>query len=260
MLTLDRVARRRATDHHQIELPFAGLRRIGFGLTPGQLGMVAAGPGVGKSALAMAIALDTGLRTLYESPDTDAWTMTLRMLAHNTGHPQSYIKACLEPGVDWPDEIDVALELARHVHFSFDSYTTKEINDDVLAYGVVHGSYPELIVVDNLLNVARGADDDYSAMAKACDELHALAQTTGAHVMVLHHATGLYDEGTKPIPLSGLVNKMSKLPAQILTLFRDDPDVGVCVVKNRTGRADPSGRLQTRLRFDGERMTFKDQE
>lgn len=257
MLTLDRVVRPGVT-RHEIELPFGGLRRLGFGLTPGKLSMMAAGSGTGKSSLAMALALDLGLRTLYESPDTDDWTMAVRMLAHNTGHPQSYIRACLEPGVQRPDEIDVALHDSEHVQFSFDSYTTEEIHSDVMAYGVVHGSYPEFMVVDNLRNVARGGDSDYAAQGQALDELDALAQRTGAHIMVLHHTTGQYDDGTRPIPLSGLENKVSKYPAQILTLYRDDPLMGLCIVKNRTGRQDPSGRLQVKLRFDGERMTFAD--
>jgi hypothetical protein len=261
MLTLDRVVRPGTVGRPSIELPYAGLNRLGFGLTPGKLSMLAAGPGTGKSALAMSIALDLGLRTLYESPDQDSWTTAIRTLAHNTGHPQSYIRACLEPGVPRPDEIDVALLDAEHVQFSFDSYTTEEIHADVMAYGVIHGSYPELMVVDNLLNVARGDDTDYAAMGRALDELDALAQRTGAHVMVLHHATGQYDDGDKPIPLSGLVNKVSKLPVQILTMHRDGENHRVlCVVKNRTGRQDPSGRLGVPLRFDGERITFMDQE
>jgi hypothetical protein len=223
--------------------------------------MIAAGSNGGKSSIAMSIALDLGLPTLYESPDTDDWTMAIRVLAHNTGHPQSYIRACLEPGVARPDELDVALLDASHVHFSFDSYTTEEIKIDVAAYGVIHGCYPPLMVVDNLRNIARGGENDYSAQRQALDELDALAQSTGAHIMVLHHTTGQYDDGARPIPLSGLENKVSKYPAQILTMFREDDNSRTfSVVKNRTGRAEPSGSLRVKLRFDGERMTFADME
>lgn len=259
MQTLDRVVRRGSAQSHRIELPFAGLNRLGFGLAAGQLGMVAAAPGVGKSALALQIALASGLRTLYVSADTDAWTMSVRTIAHNTGHPQSYITICLEGG-HASDEIAVALWEASHVQFSFDSYSTAEIRDDVLAYATVHGAWPELIVVDNLMNIARGGEDDLSSQTKAMDELHALAQRTGAHVLVLHHATGQYDDGDKAIPLSGLANKLSKLPAQVLTLHRKDPYVHMCVVKNRQGQANPSGGMQVRLRFDAERMKFTDLE
>lgn len=258
MQTLDRVVRRGSRQSHLIELPFVGMQRIGFGLAKGQLGMLAAAPGVGKSALSLQLALDSGLRTLYVSADTDAWTMTVRTLANRTGHPQAYITTCLEGGYA-EDDIALALWEASNVQFSFDSYTTAEIKDDLLAYATVHGAWPELVVIDNLMNVARGGEDDLTSQTRAVDEFHAMAQLTGAHVLVLHHATGAYDDGDKPIPLSGLANKLSKLPAQVLTLYRHDPYVIACVVKHRQGQADPSGKKQVRLRFDPERMRFTDE-
>ncbi len=258
MQTLDRVVRRGSQQAHMIQTPFAGLQRLGFGLAKGQLGMVAAAPGVGKSAIALQIALASGLRTLYESADTDAWTMSVRTLAHNTVHPQSYITSCLDGGYAL-DELEVALWEARHVQFSFDSYTTREINDDVIAYAVIHGAYPELIVVDNVRNFARDGDNELAAQQKVMDELNALAQTTGAHVLALHHAQGAYHDGDKPIPLSGIENKLTQLPAQVLTLFRKDPYVYLCPVKNRQGKADPSAKsMQVQTRFDGERQTYSD--
>jgi hypothetical protein len=113
-------------------------------------------------------------------------------------------------------------------------------------------------VVDTLLNIAGSGDDSTARMGQAMEEFHALAQLTGAHVLVLHHVTGQYDDGDKPVPLGGLVNKLSKLPAQILTLYTRDGDVFACPVKNRQGKADPDGSMQVRLRFDKERMRFRD--
>lgn len=258
MQSLDRVVRRGSQSTHKIDLAFASLHRLGFGLVRGQVGMVAAAPGVGKSALALQIALDCGLPTLYVSADTDAWTMTVRSLANRTGHPQAYIEECLRGGY-MADELDLALAEASNVQFSFDSYTTAEIKDDLLAYATVHGAFPELVVVDNLMNVARGGDDDLTSQSRAMDEFHAMAALTGAHVLVLHHVSGQYNDGNKPVPLSGPTNQVTKLPAQVLTLFRKDPYVIGCVVKNRQGQADPSGGKQVLLRFDPERMRFTDE-
>jgi len=261
MQTLDRVVRRGSHDSHVIPLPFVGLQRLGFGLARGQLGMVVAGPGVGKSAFALQIALAARVPALYISADTDSWTMTVRTLAYNTGHPQSYIVACLEPGVEAPDDIDVALHNARNVQFSFDTYTTREINDDVLAYGVVHGAYPDLIVVDNVRNFAHDGDNEVSAQQKVMSELHALAQTTGAHVLALHHATGQYHDGDRAVPMSGVENKITHLAAQVLTLHKQDPYVFAVPVKNRLGKASPGAKdMHVRLRFDGDRQTYHDQE
>jgi replicative DNA helicase len=257
MQSLGRVIRSSAGDQHLIELPFAGLQRMKFGLTRGKTAMIAAAPGVGKSALTLALVLDLGLPTLYASPDTDAWTVTVRAMAHLTGHPQEYIRQCLEGGYAKAD-IALALEDAAHVQFTFDAHTTEDLLQDVQAYATVHGAWPELIVVDNLRNLARGGDDDLSSQQKAVDELDALAANTGACVIILHHSTGAYDDGDKPIPLSGLENKLSKLPAHVLTIHRKDTDMFLCPVKNRAGQCDPTAKKQVRVFFDGERMAFRD--
>lgn len=260
MQTLDRVVRRTSAGHHAIELPFAGLRRIGFALTYGQLGMVAAGPGVGKSAFAQQIALLSGLRTLYVSADSPSWVMTVRALAFLTGHPQTYITQCLEGGYQ-VDEIDVALWQASHVQYSFDTFTPKEIEEDVAAYATVHGDYPELVIVDNVRNFTEPGDSEVGAQQRVMEQLHKLAIATGAHVLALHHATGAYHDGDKPVPLGGIENKITQLPAQVLTLYRNDVYTVACPVKNRMGKADPSAKsMQVRLRFDGERQTFTDLE
>lgn len=257
MLTLDRVIRRGAGVKHAIELPFAGLSRLGVGLAKGTISMVASGPGVGKSAFALQIANRLDLPTYYASADTDAWTVTVRALANGSGHPQSYVAACLEGGYQVED-LDVALHQLAHVQFSFDVHTTRQIHDDLLAYGVIFGAYPEFVIIDNLRNFARDGDNEVSAQQRAMDDFHGLAQTTGAHVMVLHHATGAYHDGDRPVPLGGIENKVTHLPAQVLTLYRKDPYVFACPVKNRGGKSDPSAKTQVRLRFDGERQTYSE--
>lgn len=255
MLTLDRVVRAGSADVHRVDLPFPGLTRLGYGLAMGQVGMVAAGPGVGKSAWATQVALDLELPTLYVQSDTDRWTTTVRALAHATGHPQSYVETCLEGGYGGHD-IEAALYSMRHVSFTFDTWTIADLHQDLAAYGVIHGQLPQLIVVDNVRNLARDGDSRLDSQEKVLDELHALAGTTGAHVLVLHHATGQYHDGSTPIPLTGVENKLTQLPSHVLSLYRNDPYVHMCVLKNRTGKADPSGKLQVRARFDGERQTL----
>jgi hypothetical protein len=187
--------------------------------------------------------------------------MTVRALAHLTGHPQTYIVQCLQGGYE-VDEIDVALWQSANVQYSFDTFSTKEIGEDVQAYATVHGAYPELIICDNVRNFAEvGGDSEVGAQQRVMEKLHTLALTTGAHVLALHHATGAYHDGDKPVPLGGIENKITQLPAQVLTLYRNDPYVVACPVKNRMGKADPSGKsMQVRLRFDGERQTFHDTE
>lgn len=255
MQTLDRVLHRGARETHQIELPFAGLTRLGFGLAKGTVSMIASGPGVGKSAWALQVANRLDLPTYYASADTDSWTVTVRALANASGHPQAYIQSVLKGSYD-EDFLDIALHQLRHIQFSFDVHTIRQVNDDLLAYGVIYGAYPQLVVVDNLRNFARDGDNEVTAQQRAMDDFHDLASKTGAHVMVLHHAQGKYHSGDVAVPLDGIENKVTHLPASVLTLHRRDPHVFACPVKNRLGKSDPSAKTQVRLRFDGERQTY----
>lgn len=217
--------------------------------------MIAAAPGVGKSALALDLAMRLPLRSLYISADTDSFTMGLRAAAKMTGHPQTQV----ERGMSDPALAQMygdVLAKIWNLRFSFDCSSMEDVRDEVFAYATAHGEFPPgLIVVDNLVNVADG-EDDYRAMRSAVSDLDRLAHNTGAHVMVLHHATGRYEDGDTPIPQSGLENKVAKIPAQILTLTRVNSDMRVHVVKNRAGKADPRGGLHAGLYVDLATMRF----
>lgn len=255
MLTLGQAVAQQGAQGASIETPYKSLTNMGFTLRRGQLSMVAAAPGVGKSALALDLAMRLNYRSLYISADTDSFTMGLRAAAKLTGHPQTQV----ERGMADPALAQMYSEvLAKmwNLRFSFDCASMEDVRDEVFAYATAHGEFPPgLIVVDNLVNVADG-EDDYRAMRSAVSDLDRLAHVTGAHVMVLHHATGRYEDGDTPIPQSGLENKVAKIPAQILTLTRVNSDMRVHIVKNRAGKADPRGGLHAQLYVDLSCMRF----
>jgi len=87
-----------------------------------------------------------------------------------------------------------------------------------------------------------------------------VATKTKAAVVVLHHSTGMYEDGAQVIPQSGVNGKVSKFPSMVLTLHRPDgTTLNVSAVKNRFGPADPSGfRVQARLNVDYARMQVMD--
>jgi KaiC/GvpD/RAD55 family RecA-like ATPase len=254
MLTLGQAVAQQGTQGASIETPYEALTRLGFTLRRGQLSMIAAAPGVGKSALALDLVMRTKMRSLYISADTDSFTMGLRAAAKMSGHPQAQVEKGLADETIAPMYHDLLAKL-WNVRFAFDCASMEDVRDEVFAYATAHGAYAPIVVVDNLVNVADG-DDDYRAMRSAVQDLDRLAHNTGAHVMVLHHATGRYEDGDTPIPQSGLENKVAKIPAQILTLTRNGSRMGVHIVKNRAGKADPKGGLHAGLYVDLATMTF----
>jgi KaiC/GvpD/RAD55 family RecA-like ATPase len=256
VLTLGQAVSQQGVQGASIATPYTSLTNLGFTLRRGQTSMVVAGPGTGKSALALDIAMRLHLRSLYISADTDSFTMGLRAAAKMSGHPQEQIEKGMADPTIAPMYQDLLAKL-WNVRFSFDAACMEDVRDEVFAYATAFGSFPPLLVVDNLVNVADG-DDDYKAMRHAVQDLDRLAHNTGSHVMILHHANGRYENGDEAIPLSGLENKVGKIPAQVITLTRVGNYMRVHPVKNRSGKADPKGGLSAQLYVDLATMTFRE--
>ncbi len=226
----------------------------------GQLTVVAAAPGVGKSALIMALALHAGVPAFYFSADTDPQTMFIRCAANVSGWSTRDIENALEKG----NTTTIEAQLDGLDHLRWDFTATLSIDDleaELKAFAVTYGMWPELIVVDNLSNVVPDSDNDsnsYVALEKVCEYLHELARETGACVVALHHVKGDSNDGNTPVPMSQIKGQIGRVPEMILTLHRIGDDgsrqMGVSVVKNRTGKADPSGAMILYLDADMERM------
>jgi KaiC/GvpD/RAD55 family RecA-like ATPase len=260
MLTLGQAVAQQGEQGASIETPYHNLTALGFTLRRGQTSMVAAAPGAGKSAFALDLAMRTPVRSLYISADTDSFTMGMRAAAKMSGHPQEQVERRMSDP-DMAGQYHDLLAKLWNVRFSFDAACMEDVRDEVYAYATATGSFPPLIIVDNLVNVTESGDDDYRAMRQAVSDLDRLAHNTGAHVMVLHHANGKYEDGDTPIPQSGLENKVAKIPAQILTLTRrQEIELGVHIVKNRSGKADPKGGLVAHLIADMATMTIRDKQ
>lgn len=232
----------------------------------GQVHLIASGPGVGKSALALTLAIRSGASGIYFSADSDSATQYARSVAMLTGEPVSEIQRKMQKNTANYDDV---LEEIHRIRFDFIAAPTLvDIEQSVLAYGYLNSRYPEILILDNLSNVEdeQGAEG-FIALEATLSYLHELARKTRSCVVVLHHLTGLWEDGTEPAPLSGLRGKVSKLPELILNLYRDGNDLdtsigaenlGVAIVKNRGGRASAAGKYTVTLEMDLERMSITD--
>lgn len=235
---------------------FRSLAAHDFHFRRGQLVLIAAGPGVGKSVLSQRLAMLAGVPALYFSADSDAFTMYKRGASIVTGHRTKDVEQDFERGNG--EFYDIRLNALSHIRFDFTSSPNVDDLEDCLnAFALAYGEYPHLIVVDNLINVdpEELGENQRSAVQGTIAYLKSMAQHTNAAIVMLHHLTGEYDDGNKPAPMSALIDKVSKLPEQILTLHRGGiiagapTEMGVCLVKNRDGQADASGQLIVRLEY-----------
>lgn len=265
MLTLTRAKTARGSAGEPLPTVFATLANETVHIRRGQFTLIASAPGVGKSLFAMTLVLKADVPAWYGSADTDAFTMYLRAAAMFTGWSTEDIENAVAAGYTEP--IDTVLEHKNHVRFDFSGRIEVDaLEEELKAYAVTYGEWPHAIVVDNLSNLdVDTTAEGHLALEAACDYLHELARSTGAAVIGLCHVIGNFDDGITPVPMSGLKGKISKVPELILTLYRDSntgtEGVGtmwVCVVKNRTGKADPSGAFALPLHYEPPRMRLQD--
>jgi predicted ATP-dependent serine protease len=219
--------------------------------------MIAGTPGAGKSTLALAIALRAKVPTLYISADTNAHTMAMRLLSMIINKPQSEAEMLLIDDVE--NSRKVINNSSGHIFWSFESAPTlSDIDQEVEAFEELWGCAPTLIVIDNLMDIANDGGEEFAAMRSTIKELKYLARDTNAAVLLLHHTKESY-VGNPCQPRSALQGMVAQLPALICTVGTNAPGfIAVAPVKNRYGKADPTGDTAFWLQFNPEMMDVSD--
>ena len=115
--------------------------------------MVAAAPNAGKSMFALVYAIKAKVPTLFFSADTDVATVSLRVASALSYEDQVKVEQNLNNN---PNYYSKYLQDASHIQWVFDSSPNlDDIESEVKAYVELYGIYPQLIVIDNLMNVVQ---------------------------------------------------------------------------------------------------------
>lgn len=266
MYTIGQSRRVRGAAGEPLPAPFRAFEQLGFTFRRGGFCLIVAGPGTGKSALALNIALAFGKDHpgLYYSADSDAFEQSVRAFCRVTGSKREvgerFARGRLEPAEQELADLIEDIPL----RFNYDASPTLDtISNTMDAFEELYGEYPHYTIVDNVTNVQNGTADNsenpFGGLETFMEYLNTMARGTASCVIGLHHTLGEYNNGLKPIPLSGVKGQITRVPPQVLTLHRpEDGQIGVSAVKNRGGRADASGNRYVVLDFDGSTMTIKD--
>lgn len=226
--------------------------------------LICAPPGKGKSALVLALALKMKVPSLYMSADSDAFTQVSRALSVVTGtHMDESEKFARSEEMAETPEFKAALA-GIPIRFNFlASPALTDMERATEAFEELYGEYPALIVIDNITNVQNGNQDNdgdpFSGLEGFLEYAHTMARETQSCVVGLHHVNAAYNDGTTPIPMSGVKGQIGRIPEMILTLFQPHPGtMGVSPVKIRGGPHDATGSDFAELEFDGSTMTIQD--
>lgn len=228
-------------------MPIPSLDMAGIAFRKGQVSIVAAAPGGGKTALitnyAIAPAVAESVAILYLSPDSDIMTIGPRILATLQEREVRNIFRDFASG-EHKAHLEKAKTL-RHIQWCFQAAPTyAEIMLELDGYIAVHGHGPDLVILDNIRDVyaeETGEGGEHQRHSGTVDFFHELARETGSAVVLLHHLTGQYEDSTIPPPLSALLGKTGKQARLVLNLFSvDDSTLGIVAAKNSNGKANPS--------------------
>lgn len=219
--------------------------------------MVAGPPGVGKSTLALAVAVLSGVPTLYASCDTHEATMALRTTAMVTGLSQLEVENRIQEDPSWAAQI--LASRASHITWMFDAAPSlADLADEVALYREIQGDNMRLLVVDNAIDITHDSGDEFGSLRSLMRELKWWARDTGAAVLVLHHTSESYQGNPCP-PRASLHGKIAQIPSLILTLASpSDGLMAIAPVKNRYGPADPTGSTALWMEYNPATMQIKD--
>jgi predicted ATP-dependent serine protease len=258
MLTIAQAATRNKNNAQLLPDLFPALAQNGIRFRRGQVTMIAGQPNSGKSLLALFYAVKSGVPTLYISADTDAYTTAIRAAAVITGSQVNTVEEAFSSGTGYEFYED-ELKTLKHLRFDFDpSPTLDDIQLSIQAYGEAFGEYPQLLIIDNLLNIAALHDNEWTGMRDIAKAMHHIARETDAAVFMLHHTTEAEGRPELPPSRKSIQGKISQLPEMILTVAmdHDTSEYRIACVKNRFAKNSAAGTDYTVLFADASRMTL----
>ena len=256
MLTIKQASRRQLDTPQLLPDLFPSLQQAGIRFRRGQVTMIAGQPNSGKSLLALFYGIKAEIPTLYVSADTDAYTTSVRAAALLTGSTIDTIEEAFKLNVG-TEVYTNALTSLTNLEFSFDpSPTLDDIQLMVQAYGEKYGIYPELLIVDNLMNVAALHDNEWTGMRDIMKAMHHIARETQASVFVLHHTSEAEGDPVKPPARKAIQGKVSQLPEMIITVAMEpeNNEFRIACVKNRFAKHSAMGTDYVTLYSDASRM------
>lgn len=247
MLSIAQAAARRGSAGQPLPGMYEPLRARGIEVCRGQLSLIAAPPGAGKSTLAMNLMVRMGVPTLAFLLDTDQLSAAARFGSIVTGYPFAQVKANIDAYSD-------DLSSLRDMQVVFSAMDMDDIRLQVSAYEQRYGLPPDLVVVDNIGNLASAMENEWALTKALCLELDVLARENQCAVLACAHMTDL--ETTNPAGRTKLLGKVSQYPRLILSVAYDPVtwEYKVSAVKNSSGPSDVGASHPTTMFADFGRM------
>jgi hypothetical protein len=240
---------------------FEALYRRGCRPRHGEVVMIAGRSGTQKSGFALFWVAQMNLPTLYFSADMSPFTASSRLASMVTGETTEEVEAGMKRNRISRRRYLDALEDSR-ITFSFGApITWRAVDEELEAYVELWDAYPQVIVFDNLMDFD-AAETDYTEQMAVMSAVTELARSTGATVIILHHASDKTWEAKSdpwsPPSRDQVKGGLSEKPELALSVALDPTSMEyrVAVIKQRMGPSDPTARQYEVLYCEPERTRF----
>lgn len=238
MYSLDKFAGRIGRIGKPLPDPFPAFTNNKIKFRLGATSMIAGRPGSYKSIFALNMirfwSKNKHIRILVFAADSDEATVAKRLSAIITGEDATQVETKIVAGETGRYETCLH-PLADNVRFVYNQLSMDGIADHVWAFEAQYGTYPDIIVLDNLIDFV-DRPDDWGGMLMMTKELDALAKETRCHVVILHHAR--VDQGrdkTIPPMESEIQGKITQIPRLVLTVAPNGTLINMSCEKDSGG-------------------------
>jgi hypothetical protein len=230
----------------------------GIKMCPGDFVMWVGPPGAGKSAAALNYILGAKVPTLYVSMDMGPRLVASRICAIKTGTPVSKVAAELET----PEGVEKYRPILRETDYLYVTYPSRPTMDKLakaqMAFMEIHGIPSDLMVIDNLMNMDSGLENENQGFREICQGLHYMSTELQITTLALHHINLGGVDISLPAPEVSIKGKVSELQATIISYAHQDGKLLGAAVKNRHGKADHTGRDYFTLSYDEVTQTISE--
>lgn len=257
MITLSRSVGRAGTASEPLPAPFRSWQERGIRFRRASVSMLAGIPGSFKTMIALNAIVNMRTPSLVFSTDSSEETVRARLLAIASGQPTDATES-------WADtqSTRAAELLSRYDFLSFDFMPDPSLDDvwlSTYAYAECEGAWPDQIVVDIASDIGHDIGDEWGSLRDLMRQSKVLARETGAHLLLVHHASD--GPGTKrPCPRrSDIHGKVAAIPELIVTCGTDEYGyLHTACVKNRHAKADKDANNYFRMELRAERAFIGD--
>jgi RecA-family ATPase len=220
--------------------------------------MIAGVPGGMKSTLALNLLVQwarMGITGLYFSADADAFSVarnTAAILTHRT-------VAQVEAGMrgNSADYYNSALSAMDGTRFVYQVESIEDVDRHCRAFEAVYGKFPDVVFVDNLLNVD-DSSEDWGSAREFLRNFEKLSREAECHGCVLHHTSESGYVPGVPQNRGAILGKLAQFPRVMLNVAPAGSVLNIAVVKSKDGPEFPGANEYFPLNIDAERMTLSD--